>query len=230
MKFPKFLYISILSVFVLSISQPATAKPKNKAADPISYSFVHGIPLGYGADLVDVYANDALIIDNAVPGSIKTFSISRTNLRISVYPNGFTPSSSIAPLLSSPSIYLSIGTNPSFVAHLDSSGKAKLSVFKNMTTAAGSKRSWLTIRHLAFMPEVQFRINAKPVFVPFPNSSERKRSLAYGSYSLDGVTPDSSTVIAPALNFNIEKEKNLVIYLWGVSASPQYLKQVVITK
>ena len=38
-------------------------------------SVLHGIPEGAGADVVDVYAGDAMLIDNLTPGSLETLVV-----------------------------------------------------------------------------------------------------------------------------------------------------------
>lgn len=114
-----FLLFSIITVLVIG-GQTSQARTKAKASDLATYSVVHAIPTGYGADIVDVYANGTLVIDNAVPGAIKSFTVPKGNMLIQVYANGVVPGPTTTALLSSSNVYLSIGNNVSFVAHLTS--------------------------------------------------------------------------------------------------------------
>ena len=117
MKFKrKITYLAVLLTLVAGaeISQ-AKAKPRSDLNS--TYTVVHAIPSGFGADIVDVYANQKLIIDNATPGSIKSFTIPRERVEIEIYKNGETPTTTSEPLLTSRALYLTYGTNLAFVAH-----------------------------------------------------------------------------------------------------------------
>ena len=108
----KITYLAMLLVLIAraEISQ-AKAKAKPHPEFNSTYTIVHAIPTGFGADIVDVYANDKLVIDNATPGSIKSFTIPRERIEIDFYKNGETPTATSVPLLSAPALYLSYGTN-----------------------------------------------------------------------------------------------------------------------
>ena len=219
----------IVASLALSGIQIAQAKPKAKANDLANYSIVHAIPTGYGADIVDVYANNSLVIDNAAPGSIKSFTIPRGSLTISIYANGVVPGPTTTPLLSAAPVYLANGNNFSFVAHLTADEKPKLSLFKNMLTEAGSKRSWLEIRHVAAAPALQIRLNGAPKFIQFVNGMERKRSLTFGNYNLDALYSDTSTVAINPISVNLQKSTNVVLYIWGAKTKGNltFLKQEI---
>ena len=212
--------IAILAMTTIAITgiQAAQARPNAKANELASYSVIHAIPLSFGADVVDVYANNVLVVDNATPGSIKSLTLPRGNLTVSFYANGVVPSPTTTPLLISSPTYLSSGANFSYVAHLTSDEKPKLSQFKNMVTEAGSKRSWLTIRHVAAAPALQFRTNGNPVFIPLTNSIERKRTLTFGNYSVDALYDDSSTVAINPYSLSLQKGSNAVLYVWGAKS------------
>ncbi|MEY3107958.1 MAG: hypothetical protein RL730_309 [Actinomycetota bacterium] len=205
----------LLIATIFSGVQTTQAKPKAKADSLASYTLIHAIPMGFGADIVDVYLNNNLVIDNATPGAMADLTVPRGNATLKIYANGVKPSDTSTALLSASPVYLSNGSNYSFVAHLSADEKAKLSIFKNMTTDAGSKRSWLTVRHVASAGAVQLRVNGVPTFVPLVNSMERKKSFGFGTYSIDALVSESSTVIAGPTNVAIAKNKNVVLYIWG---------------
>ena len=58
------------SALALPLSAVAFATPA--AAADATVSVLHGIPAGSGADVVDVYAGDTLLIDNFTPGTLET--------------------------------------------------------------------------------------------------------------------------------------------------------------
>lgn len=210
----------------------AQAKPKEKNDGTATYSVIHAIPSGFGADIVDVYANNTLVIDNATPGASKTFKVTKGNVGIKIYANGVTPSDTATPLLTTDPIYLGTGSDFSFVAHLTADEKAKLSIFKNMVTEAGKKRSWLTFRHVAAAPAVQFRVNGDRTFIPISNSMERKKSYITKLYSVSATLADSTTVLVAPVPVTLQSETNTVIYLWGAKSKGNltFLKQEGTTK
>ena len=199
-------------------SHGADARPKAKANDLANYTIVHAIPAGYGADVVDIYANGVLAVDNATPGAMKSFAVPRGNIKIQIFANGVIPGPTTNPLLSSQSLYLTNGNSLSFVAHLTADEKAKLSVFKNMVTEAGAKRSWISVRHVAAAPSLQIRVNGYPTFIPLLNGMERKKSFAFGTYSVDSLYSETSTVVAGPTSIKLEKSKNVVLYVWGAKS------------
>ncbi len=226
----KFTYLAILLTLIAGteISQ-AKAKAKPRSDFQTTYSVVHAIPAGYGADIVDIYANEKLIVDNATPGSMKSFTIPRERVEIEIYKNGETPTATSTPLLSAPPLYLTYGTNLSFVAHLSESSTPVMTVFKDTVSEAGNKRSWLTIRHVAATYATQFRINQSSTFIPFSNENQRKRSLRFGTYSIDAVLPDSTTVVAGPTSVTMARGSNVVLYFWGAKSKSNLalLKQEV---
>lgn len=227
----KIVLVALIAALITGING-AQAKPKAKADPSASYTIVHAIPIGYGADVVDVYTNDKLVIDNATPGAIATFTVPRGNVTVKIYANGVKPTDTATALLSAGPVYLSKGSDYSFVAHLSSDEKAKATLFKNMTTEAGSKRSWLTVRHVAAAAPVQLRINGMAKFVPLANSMERKASLNFGSYTIDALASESTTVVVGPATVPIAKNKNVVLYVWGAKSkgSIAVLKQEIATR
>lgn len=210
----------------------AEAKPKKKVDDRAVFTFIHAIPATFGADKVDVYSNGQLIFDNATPGSSKSFTVTPGEQQISVYPDGITPSSETATVLSYRSMYLPKYSNVSYVAHLSASNKPTLSLFKNMNTEPGAKRSWLTVRHVAGAPTVDVRANAKLLFRALSNTDERKTSLRFGTYPVDVVLAGTSTVAIPSANLVIKDNVNYVVYAWGSvsKANLQFLIQEVVPR
>lgn len=168
----KVAYLAILVTLIAGV-EFASAKPKQKRVVPAvqnTFSVVHAIPLGYGADVVDIYSDSTLIIDNATPGSIKTFTTTHSNITIRIYSNGVVPSATTLPLLSTSALPLSFGTTLSFVAHLNEAEEPRFSTFKDVVTRAGVKRSWMTVRHVAGAPALQFKLNGTSVFLPLANT------------------------------------------------------------
>ncbi len=224
--------VTILAVVLSSGSATAAPKPKNKPSTPAVVTIIHAIPAGFGADKVDVYANGALLLNDAVPGAMKSFNIEPGSQQIAIYADGVTPTSDTASVLSFRPVYLANGVNVSFVAHLDSTGKATLSLFKNMNTEPGKKRSWLTVRHVAAAPAVDIATDSVTLFRSLNNGNERKVSLRYGSYPTEVRLAGTTTVAIPKANITIKDNVNMVVYAWGSASKGNlgYLIQEVATK
>lgn len=224
--------LALLGTLLTSNSVIADAKPKSKKNDMATMTVIHAIPATFGADKVDVYSNDKLIIDNATPGAMKSFSVDPGTQKISIYADGVLPTSETASVLSYRPINLAKGTDVTFVAHLNASDKPALSLFRNMNTEPGRKRSWLTVRHVAGAPAVDVRANAKVLFKSLTNGSERKVSLRFGTYPTDVVLAGTTTVAIPSANVMIKDNFNTVVYAWGSAAKGnlQFLIQEVTPK
>ena len=211
--------LGTIALLLLQSPVSAMAKAKAKSTDKATYTIIHAIPSGNGADKVDVYANNTLIIDNATPGAMKSFTVDRGNVQIKIFADGVSPSSDTAAVLTSNKTYLTNGENVSFVAFLGADGKPRISMFKNMITEAGKKRGWLTVRHVAAAPEVNIRAGGATVIKNLANGMERKSTFNTKTYSVDVVLSDSPSVVAiPAANVSVQNETNTVVYAWGSAA------------
>jgi hypothetical protein len=223
---------ALLATLLTSNAVLAAPKPKVKKNDPAIMTVIHAIPATFGADKVDIYSNNKLVIDNAVPGSVKSFSLEPGTQQISIYADGVLPTSDTASVLSYRPIYLPQGTDVTFVAHLSASDKPVLSLFKNMNTEPGKKRSWLIVRHVAGAPAVDVRASSKILFRSLLNGSERKVSLRFGTYPTDVVIAGTTTVAIPSANVMIKDNVNTVVYAWGsaMKGNLQFLIQEIALK
>lgn len=224
-------FVSILLLIISGSYANSAPKPKNKVQDPAVMTLVHAIPATFGADKVDIYANETLVFNDAQPGMSKTFAIESGLQKVAIYADGSTPTSGTA-ILSYRPVYMSHGMDLSYVAHLDSNSKPTLSLFKNMNTEPGRKRAWLTVRHVAAAPAVDVKSGTLTLFRSLSSGLERKASLRLGTYPVSVVLAGTSTNALPATSVDIKDEKNLIVYVWGSAAKAnlQYLTQVVNTK
>lgn len=224
--------ISILLLVIPITFANSAPKPKVKFKDPAVMTLIHAIPATFGADKVDIYSNGALILNDATPGSSKTFFLDAGTQQLSIYADGVLPASETTAILSFRPIYLANGMDVSFVAHLDSNSQPTLSLFKNMNTEPGRKRAWLTVRHVAAAPAIDVRTGSIALFNSLTSGLERKRSLRFGSYPVNVVLAGTATNALSPTNVEVEDNKNLIVYVWGSAARSnlQYLTQVVNTK
>lgn len=227
---------SIALTIALSVTSTlmagAAPKPKQKYSDPAIMTVIHAIPASYGADKVDVYSNGTLLINDATPGASKTFSLDAGTQEISIFADGVVPSSTTNAILSFRPIYLAHGMDVTFVAHLNSSEKPTLSLFKNINTEPGKKRAWLTVRHIAAAPAVDVRTDSIALFRSLASGYQRKVSLRFGTYPVNVVIAGTvNNALAPT-TVEIKDNKNLVVYVWGAASKNnlQYLTQNIATK
>ena len=82
----------------VGIAAAALALPLGLAATPAqadghmsTVSVLHAIPEGSGADVVDVFANGALLIDNFTPGTLETVEVPAGTYDLAVFGDGQTP-------------------------------------------------------------------------------------------------------------------------------------------
>lgn len=230
----KWKIVAIIIVGVMTLfGNPANAKQNSKKNELTSYSVVHALPSGYGADLVDVYVNGKLLIDNATPGSVKSFLVPKGSYSVHFYADGVSPISAINPLLTASTVYLSKGNNYSFVAHLNEIEKPMISIFKNKVTSGGNKRSWITFRHIAAAPAIQLKLDDASTFIPLTNGLERKKTLIQNkSYLVNGVYSDTGVPALTPLSVVNSKNSNTVIYIWGAKSKGNLgiLKETIPTK
>jgi Domain of unknown function (DUF4397) len=211
--------MTLIFAFILQAPVGAIAKSKAKSTDKVTYTVLHAIPAGNGADKVDVYANNKLVIDNATPGAMASFTVDRGNQQIKIYADGVLPTSDTPAVLTSKTVYLSNGADVTFVAHLALDGKPHLDVFRNMITSPGKKKAWLVARHVAAAPNVDIRADGKIALQNLSNDWERKATFAAKTYSVDAVLADSHTVVAIApIAVTLNSESSTVVYAWGSAA------------
>lgn len=183
------------------------------AADA-TVSVLHAIPEGSGADVVDVYAGDSLLIDNFTPGSLETVTVPAGSYDLGVYADGATPADSDA-VLSAMGVEVPAGANATVTANLDAEGNPALNVFVNDTgeLAAGDTR--LTVRHIAAAPAVDVRADGSAVVEGLVNPDEAVLDIPAGTYSADVVLAGTDTVVLGPADLDLMEGSNTIVYAWG---------------
>jgi hypothetical protein len=185
-----------------------------QAADTATVSVLHAIPTGSGADVVDVYAGDALLIDNFTPGTLKTLEVPSGTYDLGVYADGKTPSAD-TPVLEAKDVAVPAGANATVTANLTATGTPALNVFVNDTTKTAAGQARVTVRHIAAAPAVDVRVNGKVAFSDLTNPNEVKTDLAAGSYKADVVLAGTDTVAIGPATLDLAEGTNTIVYAWG---------------
>ncbi|CAB5039979.1 MAG: DUF4397 domain-containing protein [Actinobacteria bacterium] len=185
-----------------------------QAADAATVSVLHAIPTGSGADVVDVYAGDALLIDNFTPGTLKTLEVPAGTYDLGVYADGETPAAD-TPVLEAKGVAVPAGANATVTANLTAAGAPALNVFINDTSKTAAGQARVTVRHIAAAPAVDVRVNGNVAFSDLTNPNEVKTDLAAASYQADVVLAGTDTVAIGPATLDLAEGTNTIVYAWG---------------
>lgn len=206
----------MLAATLAALSVPIAMSPAS-AEDKATVSVLHAIPTGKGADVVDVYAGTALLIDNFTPGQLKTLEVPAGTYDLGVYADGQKPGSGTA-VLSATGVNVPAGANATVAAYLDASGAPKLKVFVNDTSEVAAGKARLIVRHLAAAPAVDVRANGAVAFAGLTNPNEVMADLDAGSITADVVLAGTSTVAIGPATLNLDEGTATIVYAWGSAA------------
>lgn len=198
----------------LATATGAAAAPKPKKA---TVSVLHAIPAGKGADIVDVYAGSALLIDDFRPGQLKTLRVPGGTYDLAVYADGQGPGSGTA-VLSAPNTKVPAGANATVTANLTAAGAPALNVFVNDTSPVKRGEGRLTVRHIAAAPAVDVRANGQVIVQDLVNPKQASLDVKRGTYSADVVLANTSTVALGPASLRITPNRNTIVYAWGSAA------------
>jgi hypothetical protein len=200
------------SALALPLSAVAFANPA-LAADA-TVSVLHGIPAGSGADVVDVYAGDTLLIDDFTPGSLETLTVPAGSYDLAVFADGEGPGNGTA-VLEAAGVEVPAGANATVTANLDASGAPALNVFVNDTSAIAAGQARLTVRHLAAAPAVDITADGAVLFSDLTNPNEAMADVPAGSYEAAVVLAGTDTVAIGPADLDLAEGVNTIVYAWG---------------
>ena len=207
---------AVAAAALLPIGLVLAATPAG-AADDATVSVLHGIPEGLGADVVDVYANGNLLIDDFTPGSLETATVPAGSYDLGVYADGTTPEDS-DPVLSADGVEVPAGINATVTANLDAEGNPALNVFVNDTATIAAGEARLTVRHVAAAPAVDILADGAVLFSNLTNPNQDLATVPAGSYEAAvNLAGTDTTAIGPA-DVSLEAGANTIVYAWGSAA------------
>lgn len=222
---------AMVMVAALMPPSPAAASTAMAPGDA-TFSVLHAIPAGLGADVIDVYAGRALIIDDLTPGALKTVKLPGGSYALTVLPDGRTPGGA-APLLRASQIKVPSGANVTITANLDAAGRPDLNAFTNDTSTVGRGKGRLTVRHIAFAPALDMRSAGRGLFTNLRNSRQADVGLNAGRFAPYATIAGTRDVVLRPTPITITNKpgtsdmgNNTIVYLWG-SAADGSLRAVV---
>ena len=201
------------AALVLPLGMAGVAAVPAYAADA-TVSVLHAIPEGAGADVVDVYAGDAMLIDNFTPGSLETLTVPAGTYDLAVFADGEGPGNGTA-VLEAAGVEVPAGANATVTANLDASGNPALNVFVNDTSAIAAGDARLTVRHIAAAPAVDVRADGTPIIENLVNPEEAIVTVPAGTYTADVVLAGTDTVALGPADLGLDAGTNTIVYAWG---------------
>jgi hypothetical protein len=184
------------------------------AADEATVSVLHAIPAGSGADIVDVYAGDALLIDNFTPGSLETLMVPAGSYDLGVYADGSTPADSDA-VLEALGVEVPAGANATVTANLDADGAPALNVYVNDISELAAGDARLTVRHIAAAPAVDILADGNILFANVVNPEEGIADVPAGTYSAEVALAGTDTIALGPADLDLAEGANTIVYAWG---------------
>jgi len=207
------------SAAALATSGLLFAAAPASAADA-TVSVLHAIPAGSGADVVDVYANGNLLIDNFTPGTLKTVTVPAGTYLLQVSADGQPASAAILTLNQE----VPAGANATVAAYLTADAKPAIKTFINSTKMSPSGQGNLTVRHIAAAPVVDILANGAKVdaLSPLANGEEKMADLPAATYSAAVAATGTTTPVAPTpADVPVKAGTTTIVYAWGnLGATP----------
>lgn len=201
------------AALVLPLGVAGLAAAPAYAADA-TVSVLHAIPEGSGADVVDVYAGDAMLIDNFTPGSLETLMVPEGTYDLAVFADGEGPGNGTA-VLEAAGVEVPGGANATVTANLDAEGNPALNVYVNDISEVAAGESRLTVRHIAAAPAVDVRADGAVIIENLVNPDEAIVTVPAGSYSADVVLAGTDTVALGPADLSLAEGTNTIVYAWG---------------
>lgn len=204
----------LLPLGIAALGSPASAQPKLKTT---TLSVLHAIPLGKGANVVDVYADDIRVFNNMKPGQLRTVKVPQGVYDLGVYADGDTPDDS-KPLLESADTSVPSGKNLTVTANLNAAGAPALNIFVNDTTRNPGGQGRITVRHIAAAPAVDVRADGTLLFSALVNPNSVSSIVPAKPYVVDVTLAGSDVVVIGPAVVPVNRPINRVVYAWGSAA------------
>ena len=202
------------SALALPLGAVAFAAPASADGHEAVVSVLHGIPAGSGADLVDVYAGDTMLIDDFTPGSLETLTVPAGTYDLAVFADGEGPGNGTA-VLEAAGVEVPGGANATVTANLDADGAPALNVFVNDISEVAAGEARLTVRHVAAAPAVDITANGDVLFSDLTNPNEAMADVPAGSYEAAVVLAGTDTVAIGPADLDLAEGANTIVYAWG---------------
>ena len=213
MRLPK-LAATCLAASILSLTGAAGAvMPARAAAGTTTVTIVHGIP----DTPVDVYANGSKILSDFVFKTVTSpLHLPAGSYTIDLRKAGSSPSS--APVLAATE-QVPAGANVTIVADLTAAGQPALAVFANDTSAVGSDKGRLVVRHTAAAPPVDVYAGAAKAISGLANGQQQALTVPAGTVQAKVTLAGQTTAVLGPLPVPVTAGMGTVVYAIGSAAA-----------
>lgn len=218
MRLPK-LGICITAAVLSLAAAPIAAVPALAAAGTATVTIVHGIP----NTPVDVYANGKKILSGFTFKTVTSpLSLPAGSYAIAVRKAG-APAGSTPVLAATEQV--PAGANVTIVANLTAAGKPALSPFVNDTSAAGSGKGRLAVRHTAAAPAVDVYAGTAKVISGLVNGQQQALTVPAGTVPAKVTLAGQTAAVLGPVSVPVTAGMATVVYAIG-SASDHTLTAV----
>ncbi len=208
-----------MAAAALSLAVAPAAIPALAATGTASVTIVHGIP----NTPVDVYANGKKILSGFTFKTVTSpLSLPAGSYAIAVRKAGASAGSS--PILAATE-QVPTGANVTIVANLTAAGKPVLSPFVNDTSAVGSGKGRLVVRHTAAAPAVDVYAGTAKVVSGLVNGQQQALTVPAGTVPAKVTLAGQTAAVLGPVNVPVTAGMATVVYAIG-SASDHTLTAV----
>jgi hypothetical protein len=209
----------LAAVALCAAAVPLAASPAMAASANASVTIVHGIP----DTPVDVYANGNKILSDFMFKTVTSpLSLPAGSYAIAVRKAGSAADST--PVLSATE-QVPAGANLTIVADLTAAGQPALTPFVNDTSAVGSGKGRLVVRHTAAAPAVDVYAGTAKVISGLANGQQQALGVAAGTVSAKVTLAGQTDAVIGPVDVPVTAGMGTVVYAIG-SASGKTLTAV----
>jgi len=210
----------------LVAASPASAAKAPKPTTAV-VSVLHGIP----GVVVDVYANDTLLINDFTPGSLKKIRVPGGTYDLEIFPADAPNSAGTAILQLTQAV--ENGKNYTVAAYLSATGSPSIQGFQNnigsLPKPKNSKNAQgrITVRHLAAAPTVDIAVSGvvSTDLSPISNGESKQTTAKKGTYSVAALA--GGVVALGPVPLKVRQGWNVIAYAWGAPGGYQVALQYV---
>ncbi|MGA1145668.1 MAG: DUF4397 domain-containing protein [Candidatus Nanopelagicales bacterium] len=204
-----------LVVALGTITVPAVSA--NAAERRASVSVFHAISTGMGADVVDVYADGARIINNLKSGQLTNIRVRPGTYDIEIFLDGELPKRD-EPVLALDDVTFLSGFCSTLTANLTETGEPTAEVFANRSARNPVGTGRVTVRHIAEAPPVDVAAGGQVIFGNLANGASATKRVGVDTYPITVALADSDTTVLGPTNLVVSRPFNTIVYAWGSAA------------
>ena len=216
-RFARLIVLPSAVALVAAAGSVASVGSAQAAEQRASVSVFHAIPAGLGADVVDVYADGARIINNLRSGQLTNIKVRPGTYDIEIFVDGERPTQD-DPVLTADNVTFLAGFCSTLTANLNEAGQPTTEVFANCTSRTPVGTGRITVRHIAAAPAVDVLADGQVLFGNILNGASATQRVGAGPYNVSVALANSDTAVLGPSTLAINRPFNTIVYAWGSAA------------